>query len=126
MTAKRMTTQHVLQRLGGDGFLQKLLEQVRTIGMATDETGRPGQVTLTIKTIKPKEGETGDQYVAFETESKIAKMPTPKPRRTGLYVSDEGLHVEPPLQEELDLRVVETSEGETRQVPAGTPAVRSV
>lgn len=122
--AKRMTMQQVLQRLGGEAFLQKLIGQVETIGQASDETGRPGQVTLTVKTFKPKEGDTGDLYVGFETDCRITKMPTPKPRRTGLYVSPEGIHTDDPRQVEMELKAVETGAGETRDVQVGQPEVR--
>lgn len=124
--AKRMTNAQILQRLGGEAFLQKIITQVRAIGEASDATGRPGQVKLTVKSFKPKEGEVGDLYVGFETECVISKMPTPKPRTVGLYVSEEGLSTSNPLQEEMDLRAVPEGDVEPRNVAVGQPQARRV
>ena len=121
--AGQLTIGQALQRLGGEAFLQRLIGQVEAVAQATDETGQPGKVTLTVKTVKPKEASIRDQYVAFET-SVAPTYPKPKPHKTGLYVNGDGLHTAPPDQIEMDLKVVSQGQPETRTVTVGQPEAR--
>lgn len=102
-----------------------MLEQIESAAFSTDQTGRPGSYTLKVKTFKPKEGEVRDGYVGFETDPEV-KLARPKPRRTGMYVSPEGLHTDDPRQAPMDLRAVPQGEPETRDVAVGQPAARRV
>ena len=113
-----MTIQQILERLGGEQFLRRLVGQIETVAAATEETGSPGKVTLTVKTFKPKEAEQGDHYVGLETRI-VATMPAPRSRKTGLYVDEDGLHTNDPRQQRMELRAVETPEPTVRETDGG-------
>lgn len=121
--ADQMGLQQIMQRLGGPEIFNRLREAIETVGLATDETGQPGKVTLTIKTSKPKGAEKGDRYVAFETRI-VATAPSPAAKPTGLYVDESGLHSADPRQTRMELRAVEQGQGETRETSVGSPEMR--
>lgn len=124
--ARPMTTAQIMERLGGEAFIQRLAGQILAVANATDETGQPGKVTLTVKTFKPKEAEAGDLYTGFETGI-APTYPKPKPHKTGLYVSEDGLFTSDPRQTEIEgLRAVEQGQPQARDVSVGQPEARSV
>ena len=118
-----MTTQEILRRLGGDRFIQALLEDIEAVARGTDERGGKGKVTLTVKTSKHKNSERGDGYVEFETRL-VAAPPARPARMTGLYVDDFGLHGDDPRQPKMDLRTVETPVATVRDAGTAAPTVR--
>lgn len=121
--ADRLNIQQAMQRLGGAEIFARLIGAIEQIGLATDETGQKGKVTLTISSFKAKGSEKGDGYIGFETRL-VAVPPSPSSRATGLYVSEEGLHSDDPRQTRMELKAVATGEGETRDVPVGQPEMR--
>lgn len=118
-----MTRGQILDRLGGEAFLDRMLGQIEAVAFSTDQTGSKGKFVLTVKTFKPKEAEVRDGYVGFETDP-VPTLARPKSRKTALYVSEDGLHTNDPRQVEMELRAVEQGDGETRQVHVGNPDVR--
>jgi hypothetical protein len=114
-----MTIQEKLRRLGGDQFIQRLIQDIEDVALSTDETRGKGKIVLTVKTSKHKNSETGDGYVEFETQL-VATHPSRPARMTGLYVDQEGLHGDDPKQSRLDLRAVETPTATVRQSDADT------
>ena len=112
-----MTIQQILERLGGEQFLRRLVGQIETVAAATEETGSPGKVTLTVKTFKPKEAEQGDHYVGLETRI-VATHPSRPARMTGLYVDGQGLHGDDPKQQRMELRAVESDTATVRESDA--------
>lgn len=121
--AGRMTTAQILERLGGDAFLQRLAGQIRAVAQATDEVGTNGKVVVTVTTFKPKEADVGDLYVGFQTAI-VPTYPKPKPHKTGLFVDGDGMHTGDPRQQVLELRAVEVGASETRTVNVGQPETR--
>lgn len=123
--ADRLNIQQAMQRLGGAEIFARLIGAIEAVGLATDETGQKGKVTLTIASFKPKGSEKGDGYIGFETRL-VAVPPSPSSRATGLYVSEDGLHMDDPRQVRMDLRAVPQGEPEARDVAVGQPAARKV
>lgn len=121
----RMSTARVLERLGGEQFVQRLVGQIEAIAQAVEETGQPGKVTLVVKVFKPKEAERGDLFVGFETQL-APTLPKPKSRKTALYITEDGLATSDTRQQQMDLRVVEQGTPEARTVEQGQPATRRV
>lgn len=120
-----LSIQQIMERLGGDQFIQRLWNEIHDVSLATDVTGQKGKVTLTIASFKEKGSDKGDGYVGYETKL-MAVPPAPPARRVGLYVSQSGIHLNDPRQVPLPVREVEAGNVETRQVQVGAPAVRSV
>lgn len=120
-----LTTGQILEKLGGEAFIQSWLGYVLAVAQATDETGQKGKVTLTVTTFKPKEAQPGDAYDGFETQI-TPTYPKPKPHKVGLFVGEGGLFTSDPRQQELEggLRAVETGQPEARTVTVGQPDAR--
>lgn len=123
--AGRMTAQQILDRLGGEAFVGRLIGAIETVGLATDETGQKGTVTLKVESFKEKGSEKRDGYVGYKTRL-VTVPPSPSVRATGLYVDEDGLHVDDPRQTQMELRAVEQGTPETRDVPVGHPQARRV
>ena len=121
----RLNIQQAMQRLGGAEIFARLIGAIESVGLATDETGQKGKVTLTISSFKPKGSEKSDGYIGFETRL-VAVPPSPSSRSTGLYVDEGGLHTDDPRQVRMDLRAVPQGEPEARDVAVGQPAARRV
>jgi hypothetical protein len=115
----------LMERLGGEAFMQRLTGMILDLAAATDETGQAGSLTFKVKTFKEKGSERRDGYVGFAPTVSVS-APKPALRPTGLYVSERGFHADDPRQQAMELRAVEASDGETRQVQVGAPAARSV
>lgn len=123
MSAKLLTIQETMQRLGGRDFFQQLREHISLIANATGETGSKGRLTITIETSKPKGSTIDDPMVQFKTQL-VPKFPAAPARVTHLYVSDAGLHTQDPRQEQLDFRVVENEPSEVRDAGTSAPIVK--
>lgn len=123
--ADAMNAQQILNRLGGEAFVSRLIGAIETIGLATDESGQKGKVTLTVVSFKEKGAERHDGFVGYETKL-VTVPPSPPSRATGLYVSEDGLFINDPRQTEMELKVVEQGQPETRDVAVGQPAARRV
>lgn len=121
--ANTLNAQQLLNRLGGEAFVGRLIAAIETIGLATDDIGQKGKVTLTIVSSKPKGAEKGDGYVEYDT--KLSTVPPSRgARATGLYVDEDGLHVDDPRQTKLELRAVPESAPDVRPVEDVQPVIR--
>lgn len=123
MSAKLLTIQETMQRLGGREFFQQLREHISIIANATGETGGKGKLTISIETSKPKGSTLDDPMVQFKTQI-VPKLPAAPARVTHLYVSDAGLHTQDPRQEQMDFRVIEGAPSEVRSDGAAAPIVK--
>ena len=123
MSAKLLTIQETMQRLGGRDFFQQLREHISIIANATGETGGKGRLTISIETSKPKGSTVDDPMVQFKTQI-VPKLPAAPARVTHLYVSEIGLHTQDPRQEQMEFRVVENEAADVREAGGAQPSVR--
>ncbi len=111
---------NVLQRLGQGRLLEELTVAMASVAAEVVQTGKPGEVTLTLKlTVR----EQGDPMVLV-AESIKRKVPVRAPRGTFLFSVEEWLYVEDPRQPRMQFREVERPAAEQRELDDAAPQVR--
>lgn len=94
-------------------LVDELTKKLHELTAACTDTGRGGALTLTIA-LKPGKG---GQVEVFD-DIKL-KMPKEERGSSIMFATVEGnLQREDPRQKKLDLRMVDTSTGEIKQVPS--------
>lgn len=101
----------VLQRLGNGRLLEELAVALSSVCDEVVATGKPGQVTLTLKIATR---EQHDPMIAI-AETITRKPPTRAPRGTYLYAVEGWLYSRDPRQTELPFRAVDDAAPTVRE-----------
>lgn len=102
--------QDTLRMLHGGTFLDICSDMLAEAVIGVDETGKAGKVTITID-LKKSSG-------AIAIDAKVTnKVPEAKSDSTLMWPTNDGnLSLDNPSQRKLDLRQVETTSQETREI----------
>lgn len=112
----------VLQRLGRGTVIPELVDALARTAEEVVATGKPGQVTLTLK-VSTKS--IGDPFVAVEET--IARSSPKRDARGAYFFAVEGeLHRDDPRQARIDFRSIDRDTGEIREPDDAAAAVREV
>lgn len=110
----------ILKRIGNGHLIEDIAEALAEVGANVVETGKPGQVTVTLKVSVQQ---VGDPMVIVN-DTVARKMPTKAARGVLLYAVDGGLHTRDPRQVEMEFRRVDPAQTEIRESDGGAPVVR--
>lgn len=111
---------NVLQRLGQGRALQEFAAAYATVAAEVVETGKPGEVSLTLKmTVR----EQGDAAVLVVEQIK-RKVPVRAARGTFVYSVEGWLYAVDPRQQHLPFREVDRPAAEQRRLDDTAPEVR--
>ena len=107
-----------LRLLQGGMLLDRASDELAALVKGVDDTGKPGQLTITLKLKKA----SGAIEIVADVKTKV---PEQKPDSDLLWATVEGnLSVDNPSQRKLDLRVAETKKVEVRTVDQDTGEIR--
>lgn len=101
-----------IQRLGSGHTLEDLYDALTATAQEVVATGKPGQVTLTLKV--SNKGQGNPLVIVEETVARTS--PKKDPKGAIFYALEGALWREDPRQAHMDFRLVDTETGEIRSV----------